>query len=394
MPSVKNIFGLFEQLQNADITVHQNRCAVVRNRNATCMKCAEACTSGCISYDDNELTVSPDKCIGCGTCATMCPTCALEAHHPNDAELLQSCLAAMRAADGHVVIACDQIARAAEGLYDPEKVVRVACLGRVEESLLVTLAAAGATRVSLVQGKCAECDHAVGFDTAKLVAKTATLLLDTWNNGMVVKVTEKLPSAVRAEGGLGYDAGKREFFTAAKGEAKEAAGATIDYAAKETLGIEEAPEPKYQKVMADGTLPHFIPDRREQLLNGLAALGEPQDVMIDTRLWGHVIIDPEKCSSCRMCATFCPTGAIRKFDDEDGTMGIEHAPADCVKCRCCTDICPEGALTLSEEVFAVDLLSGATERYEMKPMKNPPNNPHQIWHTMRDLLGCDQIYER
>ena len=209
MPSVKNIFGLFEQLQNADVTVHQNRCAVVRNRNATCMKCAEACTSGCISYDDNELTVSPDKCIGCGTCATVCPTCALEAHHPNDAELLQSCLAAMRAADGHVVIACDQIARAAEGLYDPEKVVRVACLGRVEESLLVTLAAAGAERVSLVQGKCAECDHAVGLDTAKLVAKTATLLLDTWNNGMVVKVTEKLPSAVRAEGGLGYDAGMR-----------------------------------------------------------------------------------------------------------------------------------------------------------------------------------------
>ena len=38
MPSAKNFFGLLEKLQSADITVHQNRCAVVRNRNAKCMK--------------------------------------------------------------------------------------------------------------------------------------------------------------------------------------------------------------------------------------------------------------------------------------------------------------------------------------------------------------------
>ena len=53
MPSAKNFLGLLEKLQSADITVHQSRCAVVRNRNATCMKCAEVCTSGCISYNDN-----------------------------------------------------------------------------------------------------------------------------------------------------------------------------------------------------------------------------------------------------------------------------------------------------------------------------------------------------
>lgn len=146
--------------------------------------------------------------------------------------------------------------------------------------------------------------------------------------------------------------------------------------------------------MEDGTLPHFIPDRRELLLNSLSSLGEPQDVMIETRLWGHVIIDPEKCSSCQMCATFCPTGAISKFTDEDGTFGVEHFPGDCVKCRCCTDICPQQALTLSDEVFAVDLLSGAVERYEMKPLAHPVDDPHQIWRTMKDLLGCDQVYER
>ena len=73
MAHVTNFLGLLEQLQSADITVHQGRCAVVRNRNATCMKCADVCTSGCISYDDNELVIEPERCIGCGTCARACP---------------------------------------------------------------------------------------------------------------------------------------------------------------------------------------------------------------------------------------------------------------------------------------------------------------------------------
>ena len=394
MAHVTNFLGLLEQLQSADITVHQGRCAVVRNRNATCMRCAEVCTSGCISYDDNELTIEPERCIGCGTCATVCPTCALEAHRPSDAELLQSCRAACEAADGEVVVACEQLLAAADGLYDPAKVVGVTCLGRVEESLLVTLAALGARRVVLVQARCAECEHASGFETARLVRDTALALLEIWNNDMRIDLVEKLPSAVRRSGDEGYDASRRSVFSSVKDEAKSAAAVTADYAVKDALGVEEPPEPKFVKVGKDGTLPHFIPDRRGRLLAALGALGQPQDVLVDTRLWGHVIIDSEKCSSCQMCATFCPTGAIAKYVGEDGSIGVTHRPVDCVKCRCCTDICPEGALELSDEVFAVDLPSGAQERYPMKPRKNPPGNPHQIWHSMKDLLGCDQVYER
>ena len=365
MPSAKNFLGLLEKLQSADITVHQNRCAVVRNRNATCMKCAEVCTSGCISYNDNELIVSPEKCIGCGTCATVCPTCALEAHRPNDAELLHRCIQAMRAADGEVVIACEQIVNAAEGLLDLEKVVPVTCLGRVEESLLVTLAVAGAKHVSLVEGKCASCEHATGFHMAEQVRDTANTLLETWNSDTRIDLVSKFPHQVRLEGKSSFDAGKRRFFAEVGSEAKAAAGTTADYAVKETLGIEEKPESRFQKVMEDGTLPHFIPDRRELLLNSLSSLGEPQDVMIETRLWGHVIIDPDKCNSCQMCATFCPTGAISKFTDEDGTFGVEHFPGDCVKCRCCESICSVGALHVDDGVDIAAIVDGSCEHHAM-----------------------------
>lgn len=393
MSNITSMFTLFEKLNSADITVHKNRCAVVRNRNATCTKCVDACTSGCLSCNDNELMVAPEKCIGCGTCATVCPTCALESTHPTDAELMQSCEAAMRAADGEVVIACEKILGEADGLYDPAKVTGVVCLGRVEESLVAALALSGAKHVSLVQAKCSTCPHAVGLETANLVCSTTNVLLDTWNSPVRASVVEKFPAPVRMSDGS-YDAGRRAFFSGVKGEAQSMAAVTADYAVKEALHVEDKPEPSYVKVGRDGTLPHHVPDRRARLLASLAELGKPQDVMIETRLWGHVVIEPDRCSSCQMCATFCPTGAISKFQDADGTFGIQHNPGKCVKCLCCTDICAEDALWISDEVFAVDLLDGKAERYEMKPQKNPPNNPHAIWHAMKDMIGIEQVYER
>lgn len=106
------------------------------------------------------------------------------------------------------------------------------------------------------------------------------------------------------------------------------------------------------------------------------------------------MVDREQCVSCRMCATFCPTGAIVKFDETDGSLGVLHRPADCVKCRCCEDVCPTDALALSDEVFARDLIDGSVERIDMDaPAIDQADSKKVVW-TMRDLLGCDDIFER
>ena len=151
----------------------------------------------------------------------------------------------------------------------------------------------------------------------------------------------------------------------------------------------------------DGTLPHFLPERRGRLLVALSNMGEPDDVMIDTRLFGHVIIDPEKCTSCQMCATFCPTEAIHKFGDaataaETGKpFGIDHYTGRCVQCRCCEDICPTGALTLSTDVFAADVTKrGRSERIPMKPRARKVNDPKSIVNAMSALLNVPNVYER
>lgn len=399
-----NILGLFEKLESQSLAVQPNRCVVVRNRNASCRRCAEACPTGAISVEGNDLAVAPERCVGCGTCATVCPTAALEAKKPDDKELLRSAVAAMQANDGAAVIMDAAMQAAAEGKYDPAKVTVVRSLGRVDESLIAVLAAGGATSVALVAGPVegSVVDADAAFDgAAQLVRDTAALLLETWGSDVPVKLTTKLPHSVRRMEPAEFDTGRRGFFSSMRDEARAAAAITAEHVVREKLSVEEPEEPKFAKVTDDGTLPHFLPERRGRLLLALSNMGEPEDIMIDTRLFGHVIIDPEKCTSCQMCATFCPTEAIRKFGDaataaETGKpFGIDHYTGRCVQCHCCEDICPTNALTLSTDVFATDVAKrGRSERIEMRPRKHKVNDPKSIVNAMSDLLGIPNVYER
>lgn len=391
-----SIFGLLEALDSAYIDVRQTRCVQVRNKNAMCMKCASACTSGCISYNDNKLVIEQERCIGCGTCATVCPTCALEARHPSDASLYAQCLTASKAARGIAVITCERLFRAAQETVDPEKVVVVTCLGRVEESLIVRLVAAGVSDVVLVKGACGECEHAKGEACARSVCDTANTLLEAWSHAQCVRILDTLPVEACLGGCEGKVHAQAASAAADDAAADDAAADDAAAAAPAAVAAKAPHEPSsYLKVMDDGTLPHFIPDRRERLLDALAQIGQPaRNATISTRLWGHVSIDASLCTSCRMCATFCPTGAIEKFKEEDGTIGVSHRAGDCVKCRCCENICPEGAITIDDEVDVEAIVHGSSERHVMPLRTKVPGGSHSILSYMKDLIDTNQIYER
>jgi ferredoxin len=398
MLSVSNILGLLEKLESTDISINQHRCVVVRNRNIKCRRCAETCTTGCIDVRNGQLHLEPERCIGCGTCATVCPSGAITPKMPDDAELFATCHAAQGAARGTAIIACEQVLSAARGEYDPEKVVGVTCLGRVDESVLMQLVEHGAGSVVLVQGDCETCTRACGLKTAQLVMRTTNALLETWSLEACVEIETHLPSAAQSSRDAQYDSGRRQFFSSFKSKIKATATLVTGAAAEEMVGAsdqtEQPEEPRVIKVAADGTLPHFIPARRKALLETLERSGIPENVLIATRLWGHVIIDSTACTSCQMCATFCPTGALSKIEDKDGTFGLLHAPAVCVKCRSCQDVCRTQALSISDEVFAVDLLRGFVERYELATPAVEKVGPHSAMDNMRHILGNERIYER
>ena len=427
-----------QALQSDHVHVCQERCLLVRNRNAECLRCAQACTSGCISYNEQTkmLDIDQARCVGCGTCATACPTCALEARDPNDTELLARLQGALTAsASKRVAIVCEKA-----GIAQNECTVRLTCLGRIDESALIQLAAWGAREVTLTCGACNACEHKPGRTVVEEVCESANTLLGLWDGTMHVELKEVGPaaeptglpaqetradrtathgkiaqvdqqiqtacadrtatqSAIEQVNQLIQSAGASkvaEHDTATRdGDRPNLSTEASDDKAAATDQVDRPL--KRLKVMADGTLPHFVPDRRERLLDALADLGEgPTDsqAMARTRLWGHVVIDTDKCTSCRMCATFCPTGAIVKFDTPDGTFGIDHYAADCVKCLCCQTICRSQAIVVEDTVPANVLVNAVPERHVMHPVRVPKGGVHSIMNSMRDLLGLPEVFER
>ena len=427
-----------QALQSDHVHVCQERCLLVRNRNAECLRCAQACTSGCISYNEQTKMIDIDqaRCVGCGTCATACPTCALEARDPNDTELL-ACLqgALTTSTSKRIAIVCEKA-----GIAHNECTVRLTCLGRIDESALIQLAAWGAREVTLTCGACNACEHKPGRTVVEEVCESANTLLGLWDGTMHVELKEVGPAAeptglpaqeTRADRTATHgkiaqvdqqiqtacadrtatqsaiEQVNQLIQSAGAGKVAEHDTATRDgdrpnlsaeASDDKAAATDQVDRPlKRLKVMADGTLPHFVPDRRERLLVALADLGEgPMDsqAMARTRLWGHVVIDTDKCTSCRMCATFCPTGAIVKFDAPDGTFGIDHYAADCVKCLCCQTICRSQAIVVEDTVPANMLVNAVPERHVMHPVRVPKGGVHSIMNSMRDLLGLPEVFER
>ena len=394
MSLINGLLALLGEIESDALAVHEERCILVRNRNADCLRCVEACTSGALAYRAGELVVEPERCIGCGTCATACPTCAIELRNPTDAELTSELKRSIVATKGHPVIVCETaLETAGVAVDDASAACAVPCLGRMDESALVGLAAYKAFDATLVCGSCEACPHAPGGALVRDVVEGANNLLEAFGSGMRIDLVEQLPAHALAPGafgavrcGDGQRVGRRDFFRSAKEASTRAAGAAV----ADELGIAE-PEPvpaAYRKVGADGTLSQFVPTRRVRLYNYLQHVGEPVADEVETRVIGAVSIDAEKCSSCRMCAVFCPTGAIKKLD-EGGVFGVVHRPSACMQCRLCERICPEQAIAVSGRVPIKQFMGKEAVCFAMKRPTWTPNKPSSMYDKLHATLGED-----
>ena len=387
----RNALKIVGLLDSAKLGVHPERCLMVRHKNAGCLRCAEVCTTGAIARtDDGRMAVDPDKCIGCGTCATACPSGCLEAKNPSDAELERALFAALAAGRGEAALVCEQalaFAREQMGangavLADGAPVVGIVCTGRAEEGMLVEAAARGAKRIALVHHACETCEHASGGRLNEAVCASTCALLEAFGSAL----TLDRKAAANVAWAVAPDTFAETVFDEIPADAaQEAAAATVADAAT------------FTHVQADGTLPHFVPPRRLRLFNSLKRLAGgadlPQNRTFATRLWGQVTINTELCRSCRMCTVFCPTGAVARFDTASGAFGVEHRSALCMQCRLCERICPEQAITVSDTVSLAEFIGGRKFRFEMQPVGWRPNDSDAVASRVVRFLNTDVVQD-
>ena len=417
------MINLIDEMNSPLLAVEPQRCVLVRHRNGECLRCAAVCTTGAISLGEEGIVVSPEKCIGCGTCASACPTGCLTAVNPTYEELFGAVEAALAENEGRVAIACERAFAMASGnrmkrdscdatapsfvpgkiagaTSDGRPLVGVVCLGRVDESLLVEATARGARSIQLISGPCESCPHRCGGALSdEIIVSAETLLAALGTPSPIDRIRLQHASDTREILRLRPTASAQDDTNAVN-------AATVADASEDCLsesGYPVAPptgesqqdsrEPQFAHVQADGTLPHFVPERRLRLFNSLKALGTPAAPTVTTRLWGQVTIDTELCRSCRMCTVFCPTGALTRFDAANDAFGVEHRSALCMQCRLCETICPEQAITVAEEVSADEFLSGKKFRFTMQPIGWNPGAEDSIASRMARFIKVDNLQE-
>ena len=432
------MINLIDEMNSPLLAVEPQRCVLVRHRNGECLRCAAVCTTGAISLGEEGIVVSPEKCIGCGTCASACPTGCLTAANPTDEELFGAVEAALAENEGRVAIACERAFAMASGnrmkrdscdatapsfvpgkiagaTSDGRPLVGVVCLGRVDESLLVEATARGARSIQLISGPCESCPHRCGGALSdEIIVSAETLLaaletpspIDRIRLSKAEKATRLTTTTADASGDTGcpdrassadgIEGGLRKGMVDLNAfDASEDCLSESGYPVAPPTGEsqQDSREPQFAHVQADGTLPHFVPERRLRLFNSLKALGTPAAPTVTTRLWGQVTIDTELCRSCRMCTVFCPTGALTRFDAANDAFGVEHRSALCMQCRLCETICPEQAITVAEEVSADEFLSGKKFRFTMQPIGWNPGAEDSIASRMARFIKVDNLQE-
>lgn len=442
MAFLDSLINLLSSIESDKIAVHDERCVVMRNRNVECLRCVRACTSGALELAGGKLSVHPEKCIGCGTCAAACPTSAIEVRTPTDIELTGALKRSIVATKGHPVIACEKAARAARKRHedaarlqgwrgalglkakdapalDTAMLVEVPCLGRVDESLIAAMAAYRAADGTLVCARCEGCEHEPGGMQVMDVIESAEALMSAFGSPFSVEFTDEMPArltttestlAARAERAAEKAAAAQ---AASQGADSPAAEAPADpgrraflaggldtsanlaaEAVADGLGLaDDAPAPKpvsprYRKVNAQGTLSRFVPTRRTLLYNYLNRLGEPAADAVKNRVIGRVLIDTDACSSCRMCAVFCPTGALDRAEDGD-FWGLVHRPAACVQCKSCESLCPKGAITVDDTVPMDQFMGREAVLFSMEKPTWQANKPDSMYNKIHSILGED-----
>jgi ferredoxin len=303
-------------------------CAHSRSQKTGCNQCIDICSTSAIAADGDHVKVEPHLCMGCGACATVCPSGAMSYAYPSVPDLgarirtlvstyvraggREACVL-LHAEDARTVISA--LARRGRGL--PARVIPVEVHHVASTGLDVWLAALahGASQVAIL-----------------VTGSEAPAYREALEAQMVI--------ADAIAQSLGYQGQHFRVFDGADTKALDAAvwswPAALCVRANATYALTAD-----KRTTAALAIEHLarhapVPQREIKL-----PAGSP---------YGTIDVNRDTCTMCLACVGACPVGALQDAQELPQLRFIE---SKCVQCGLCATTCPENAITLAPRLSLV-----------------------------------------
>lgn len=271
------------------LRVDPSRCSRMRYSGSRCERCVAACPRSAIRLDE-WLDVREERCTGCLTCTTVCPSGALEAEADFDRLI--------RGLASHpfptLVVGC--------GKSGSPSHRHLPCLGMLSAEHLVALSARGEAIVQLDASACNGCD--AGGMHQHL---TARLRKTEEESGLPLGIRIRLIPDAQELDFRPESLDRRGFFRSFRRLAFQ--GMTTVLASPSTE----------RKVML--YMDKYLPARRAILLAALASL-PPETAQGVRNALSFSIAFGTSCDGCLGCVRACPSAAL-------SDSGISGSPPPC-----------------------------------------------------------------
>ena len=329
---LKNLFDIFLKATDPRPNYTGSRCLVEKNVVGGCDLCMQACPHDAVRIADRvEIT---ESCTGCGLCVQACPSGALEYDVVGVLGVLKDQGVRVDTQEPPASrIACSKV---------PGDGFKLECLGRVSPAMVMASQAWG-QELSLVRAECATCrlggpsvpeslENVISIAREyrkNLSSEPLRVTVYEFKNGIESAPEEAEPAktipvapkpAVSRRDALG------SLFTTAK--------RGVSYA------IPETPLPGIDASVPVKPVPDEWIWRKKTL--------RPRPADQDAQYWPAPSVNQD-CIFCPVCQNVCPTSAITRNLESDGSFRITMQMDACTGCNACVVSCPPDAMKLEPE---------------------------------------------
>lgn len=347
-------------------------CAHSRNAKTGCTRCLDVCAADAVVSLGDKVWAHPFLCMGCGDCATACPTGALRFAYPGVADVgarLRKLLSVYRAAGGQDAALLfhdgksgraliSRLARAGKGLPARVVPIDVHSVAAIGIDIVLGAIAYGASQVFALLDDAASEEHGPLLDQQ---ARIADAILNGLGYGgthwHVVRAEEpgQLQSALWGSGPAATVVEPARFHLSDR--KRETLDFAIDHLAR------QATSPPEQIALPSGAA------------------------------FGALAVDASRCTLCKACVGACPSSALQDVQDAPTLRFIEH---NCVQCGLCEVTCPEQAITLVPRLLLTPAARQPVTIAEAEPFHcircGTPFGTRQIIDVMTGRLSAHPMF--